>query len=59
MKNKIGNFQGRMDIFNCLKLLIDLVRFYSISTIVGYSIPNPVYTYIYDLLTNFVDNIFK
>ena len=34
--------------------------FYSISTIVGYLMPNPVYAYkIYDLLTHFVDDIFK
>ena len=39
-----------------------LVGFHGISTIVGYLMPNSVYTYvlnIYDLLTHFVDNIFK
>ena len=39
-----------------------LVRFYGISTITGYLMSNPVYTYIldiYDLLTYFVVNIFK
>ena len=39
-----------------------LVGFYGISTIVGYLMPNPLYTYIldiYDLKTVFVDNILK
>ena len=39
-----------------------LLGFYGISTLVGYSMPNPVYTYlldIYDLLSHFEDNIFK
>ena len=27
--------------------IYDLVWFYSISTLVGYSMPNPLYTYIY------------
>ena len=38
------------------------VWFYGISTLVGYLMSNSVYTYIlniYDLLTYFVDNIFK
>ena len=30
-----------------LRNLIDLVWFYGISTIVGYLMPNPFYTYIY------------
>ena len=41
---------------------IDLLWFYGISTIVGYLMPNPLYTYIlniYDKWTHFVDNIFK
>ena len=36
--------------------------FYGISIIVGYLMPNTLYKYalsIYDLLTHFVDNIFK
>ena len=36
--------------------------FYGISTIVGYLMPNSLYTYtsnIYDLWTDFVDNIIK
>ena len=36
------------------------VEFYGISTIVGYLMPNPVYTYIsniHDLQTHFVDSI--
>ena len=39
-----------------------LVSLNGISTIVGYLMPNPLYTYtldIYDLLTHFVGNIFK
>ena len=36
-----------------------LVRFYAISTIVGYLMSNPQYTYILNLETHFVDNIFK
>ena len=35
---------------------------YGISTIVGYLMPNPLYAYLinqYDLLTDFVDDIFK
>ena len=39
-----------------------LIEFYEISTLVGYLMPNPVYTYIldkYDLLTQFADNIIK
>ena len=39
-----------------------LVRFYGISTIEGYLMPNPLYTYIldiYDLSTHFIDNILK
>ena len=38
--------------------LVDLVGFYGISTIVGYLMPNPVYTYIL-FVNTFVDNIFK
>ena len=42
----------------------DLVWFYGLSTIVGYLMSNPVYTYIlniyiYDFQTNFVENILK
>ena len=39
-----------------------LVEFYGVSTIIGYLIPNPVYTCIlniYDFPTHFVDNILK
>ena len=38
--------------------LIDLVRFYGISTVIGYLMPNPVFTNIlniYELKTHFVD----
>ena len=50
---------------SCLHMYIKyiwfgLVGFYGISTIVGYLMPNPLYTYIsniYDLQTYFVDNI--
>ena len=41
---------------------VDLAGLYGISTIVGYSIPNPLYTYIsntYNLITHFVDNDLK
>ena len=31
-----------------------LVGFYGISTIVGYSMPNPVYTYILNIFANFI-----
>ena len=43
-------------------LLFCFVGFYGISTIVGYLMPNALYTYIlniYDLWTYFVDNILK
>ena len=39
-----------------------MVCFYGISAIVGYLMPNPVYTYrldIYDLLRHFINNILK
>ena len=41
-------------------LVVWLFGFYGISTIVGYLMPNPLYTYIlniYDFKTHFVDNI--
>ena len=41
--------------------MISFVRFYGLSSIFGYLMPNPVYTYelnIYDLYKYFVDNIF-
>ena len=41
---------------------IGWVGFYRISTIVGYLMPSPLYTYIlniYDFYTHFVDNIFN
>ena len=37
----------------CILNIFDLIRFYSISTIVGNSMPNPLYTYklnIYNLV---------
>ena len=36
-----------------------LVWFYGILTIVGFLMPNPLYIYIYDFSTHFIDNIFK
>ena len=42
----------------CSRSELGLVWFYGISTIVGYLMPNPVYTYIkYIICKRFVDNI--
>ena len=43
-------------------MFVDLFMFYCISTLVGYLMPNPVYTYIsniYNSLRYFIDNIFR
>ena len=60
----VGYFmQNRLYIYIYIKYIgFGLVGFYGISSIVGYLMPSPLYTYIlkiYDLLTHFVDNIFK
>ena len=52
----------RMKLFQLTSVKLSLVGFYDISTLVGYLIPNPVHAYMlnkHDLLTHFVDNIFK
>ena len=51
-ESKYGSFESRM--CGWLKYYIkyigfDLVGFYGISTIVGYLMPNPLYTYILDI----------
>ena len=33
----------------CMGIFPSLVKFYGISTVVGYLMPNPVYTYILDI----------
>ena len=46
----------------CIEYIISLVVFYGISTIVGYSMLNPLYIYIcqiHDLQTYFVNKNFK
>ena len=51
-----------MSTLKCASSWESSLRFYDISAIVRYLMPNPVYTYIsniYDLQTHFVDNIFK
>ena len=56
-------FNAKSSLYIYIKYIwFGLVGFYGISTIVGYLMPNPFYTYIlniYDLWTHFVDNILK
>ena len=58
---KLKNFNFNLFMTGWLMMTwLGLVGFYGISTIVGYLIPDALYKYIkYDLLTHFVENIFK
>ena len=56
-------FNAKSSLYMYIKFIwFGLVGFYGILTIVGYLLPNPVYSCIlniYDLLTHFIDNSFK
>ena len=57
----IGLDQGEPE-SNSNEQFVCLFKFYGISTLEGYLMPNPVYTFIsniYNLLTHFADNIFQ
>ena len=56
MSNITGSLNARLSLFFCKQLWFSLVECYGISTLVGYLIPNPFYTYIYIYIYIYIYN---